>query len=132
MGALKGSIAVRRYAVLDPLPGGDVRQKFTRGVKAHVCQPVDPKGDVDRSIGWVSILDNGDLEIRQDKLFFVAPGGEQLRVTLRIETLRPPAAEVRRRLASRAAEMEAAEGRPLTRREKSVLKTEIIRTLKLR
>jgi DNA recombination-dependent growth factor C len=132
MGALKGSIAVRRYAVVDPLPAADLRQKFIRGLRAHAFMPLDPKGESDQSVGWVSILDQSDADLRSDKVFFVASGGEQLRVSLRIDVLKPPSAEVRRQVEARAAVIAAESGRPLTRREKQNLKEEITRSLRQR
>lgn len=131
MGALAGSISVRRYRVTDALPA-DPRTKFARGLRAHAFAPLDPKGEADRSIGWVSIDDPNDSELRADKLFFVASGGEQLRVSLRIDVLKPPPAEVKRQLKSRVAAMEGEQGRPLTRREKGALKDEVVRQLRQR
>jgi DNA recombination-dependent growth factor C len=131
MGALAGSISVRRYRVTDPLPA-DPRAKLARGLRAHAFAPLDPKGEADRALGWVSIDDHNDAELRADKLFFVAAGGEQLRVALRIDVLKPPPAEVKRQLRTRVAAMESAEGRPLTRREKSALKDEVVRLLRQR
>jgi recombination associated protein RdgC len=129
MGALSGSISIRRYRVTDPLPA-DPRARLSRGLRSHGFTPLDPKGDVDKSVGWVSMLDYDDADLRADKLFFVASGGEQLRVALRIDVLKPPPAEVKRQLRARAAAMEAAEGRQLTRREKGVLKEEVVRQLR--
>jgi DNA recombination-dependent growth factor C len=131
MGALNGSISVRRYRIVDPLPDG-VRQKFVRGVRAHAFAPLDNKGDQERSVGWVSMLNHDDTDLRADKIFFVCAGGEQLRLALRIDVLKPPPAEVRRQLQTRAAAMEAEQGRPLSRREKSALKDEIVRLLRQR
>ena len=131
MGALVGSISVRRYKILDPLPA-DARAKFARGVRAHAFAPLDPKGEHDRSLGWVALNDYDDADLRADKLFFVGAGGEQLRVTLRIDVLKPPPAEVRRQLQTRVQTMEAAEARKLSRREKSLLKEEITRSLRQR
>ena len=131
MGALKGSIAVRRYAVLDPLPA-DPRRRIVKGLRAHCFMPLDPKSDVDRAVGWVSIFDPDDADIEAGKVFFVAPGGEQLRVGLRTDVLKAPAGEVRRRLAARAAEMEANEGRSIGRGELKALKEEVERELRLR
>jgi len=131
MGALAGSISVRRYRILDPLPA-DARQKFVRGLRAHAFQPLDPKAEPERSVGWVSLLDHDDADLRVDKLFFVAAGGEQLRVSLRIDVLKPPPAEVRRQLQARTAAKEGEEGRKLSRREKAALKEEIVRQLRLR
>jgi recombination associated protein RdgC len=131
MGALAGSISVRRYKILDPLPA-DARAKFARGVRAHAFAPLDPKGEHERSLGWVSLDDYDDADLRADKLFFVGAGGEQLRVTLRIDVLKPPASEVRRALQTRVQALEAAEGRKISKREKSLLKDEIVRTLRQR
>src|SRR5687768_17037604 len=98
MGALKGTISVRRYTVLDPLPKADVRGKLMKGLRAHAFVPLDPKGDHDRTVGWVALADNANADLTPQDVFFTAAGGEQLRVTLRIETLRPPASEVRRQV----------------------------------
>lgn len=131
MGALTGSISVRRYRILDPLPP-DARQRFARGLRAHAFQPLDPKAEPERSVGWVCVGAPDDADLRADKLFFVAAGGEQLRVSLRIDVLKPPPAEVRRQLASRVAAKEAEEGRKLSRREKGALKEEVVRQLRQR
>lgn len=131
MGALKGSIAVRRYVVLDPLPQNP-RARLTKGLRAHAFMPLDPKSDQDKTFGWVSILDGDDADLHPEKVFFVAPGGEQLRAALRTDVLKPPASEVRRQVAARGAEIEANEGRPLSRREKRLLKEEVSRELRLR
>jgi DNA recombination-dependent growth factor C len=131
MGALAGSISVRRYKILDPLPP-DARQRFARGLRAHAFQPLDPKAEADRSVGWVCIGAPDDADLRADKLFFVAAGGEQLRVSLRIDVLKPPPAEVRRQLQARVAEKEAEQGRKLSRREKSALKDDVVHKLRQR
>jgi hypothetical protein len=73
-----------------------------------------------------------DADLRADKLFFVAAGGEQLRVSLRIDVLKPPPAEVRRQLQVRVAEKEAEQGRKLSRREKSALKDDVVHKLRQR
>src|SRR6266498_2599096 len=131
MGALAGSISVRRYRILDPLPA-DPRARLARGARSHAFLPLDPKGDAERSAGWVALTDYDDADLRADKLFFVGAGGEQLRLALRIDVLKPPPAEVKRQLQARAAAFEATEKRPITRREKAALKDEIVRTLKQR
>lgn len=131
MGALKGSIAVRRYVVLDPLPQ-DARRRIVKGLRAHAFMPLDPKSDQDKTFGWVSILDGDDADLQQEKVFFVAPGGEQLRAALRTDVLKPPASEVRRQVTARGQQIEASEGRALSRREKRLLKEEVSRELRLR
>ena len=131
MGALSGSISVRRYRILDPLPP-DARQRFARGLRAHAFAPIDPRTDADRAIGWVCLGAPDDAELRADKLFFVAAGGEQLRVSLRIDVLKPPPDEVRRQLHARVAAREAEEGRKLSRGEKSALKQDVVHKLRQR
>jgi DNA recombination-dependent growth factor C len=131
MGALKGSIAVRRYLVLDEL-GSEPRKRLSRGLRAHAFAPVDPAAESDRSWGWVSILDEDDADLTPDKTYFVTGAGEQLRVSLRLDVLRPPAAEVKRQVAARAAQIEAEEGRRVGRRERRTLKEEVGRALRKR
>jgi recombination associated protein RdgC len=131
MGALKGSISVRRYAVLEPLPD-EPRRKLMKGLRAHPFLPIDPKGELDRSVGWVSLLDSEDGDLHPEKVFFVASGGEQLRASVRIDVLKPPAAEVRRQLNTKVLAVEAKEGRSLSKRERQELKDEIARALRLR
>ena len=122
---------MRRYIVLDALPP-DVRRKFVKGLRAHCFMPLDPAQELDRSSGWVSILDGEDADLAPEKVFFVAAGGEQLRFTLRTDVLKAPPAEVRRQASLRAAEKESAEGRQLSRSEQRELKEEVARTLRLR
>jgi len=42
----------------------------------------------------VAIHDSNDADLEQEKVFFPATGGEQLRAALRIDVLKPPAGEV--------------------------------------
>jgi len=131
MGALKGSISVRRYAVTDALPA-DVRKKLVRGLRAHAFVPIDPKTDLEHSIGWVSILDSEDTTLDAEGCLFVGQGGEQLRVSMRMDVLKPSSAEVRRQLDTKVRAAEGEEGRALSKRERRELKDELARALRLR
>lgn len=131
MGARKGAIAVRRYVILEPLPAKP-RERLLKGLRAHVFMPLDPQSDLDRSAGWVALDDPDDTDLSLDKVFVAATGGEQLRVALRIDVLRPPAAEVKRQVRQRAQEIEAAEDRSLSKRELRTLKEEVTRELRRR
>jgi len=131
MGALKGSISVRRYIITDK-PPADLRKQLVRGLKAHAFVAIDPKTDVDRSVGWVSILDSEDTELDAESTLFVATGGEQLRVAMRMDVLKPSSAEVRRQLETKVRAVEAEEGRAITKRERRELKDEIAHSLRLR
>jgi DNA recombination-dependent growth factor C len=131
MGALKGSISVRRYTVLDKLPD-DARRKLLKGIRAHLFTPIDPRSELDRSVGWVSMLDSENVDLQPNDLFAVAEGGEQLRLSLRIDVLKPSGADVRRQVNTRALALEAKEGRPLSKRERRELKAVVIAELRLR
>ena len=131
MGALKGSMSVRRYAVTDALPT-DVRKKLVRGVRAHAFAAIDPKADLDVSVGWVSILDSEDTELDANRCLFVGSDGEHLRISMRVDVLKPSSAEVRRQLDTKVRVTEGEEGRPLSKRERRELKDEIARALRLR
>jgi recombination associated protein RdgC len=131
MGAIKGAISVRRYAVLDPLPSSRVRERLVKGLRAHAFLPLDPRSEVDRAVGWVVLGQPEDADLTPEKVLYAASAGEELRVALRVDTLRVPAAEVRRQVALRAAELEV-DGRHLSPRERRALREEVTRTLKLR
>jgi DNA recombination-dependent growth factor C len=131
MGALKGSISVRRYAVRDKLPD-DARRKLLKGIRAHVFTPIDPRSDLDRSVGWVSMVDAEDVDLQPNQIFAVAEGGEQLRLALRIDVLKPSAPDVRRQVETRALAIEAKEGRRVGKRERRELKAVVVAELRLR
>jgi DNA recombination-dependent growth factor C len=130
MGAVRGSISCRRYAVLDALPA-EVRRKFSKGIRAHAFAPLDPAtSEEERSVGWVTLADPDDFDLASEKLFFNAMDGEELRLAMRVDSIKPPAGEVRRRAAQEVAAREAQEGRELSRREKRQVKEEVVRTLR--
>lgn len=132
MGLYRGALAVRRYRVIDPPSTknrAELRRKLERGVVAHHFSPVDPKGDTDRSAGWVAIDDLDQTELGEGRIF-AGTGQSELRVALRTDRLVAPPVEVRRQLElkSKAAERERA--RPLSRTEKKNLKQQIERSLR--
>ena len=131
MGALRGSISVRRYRVTDKLPA-DARKKLMKGVRAHAFTAIDPRSDVERSVGWVSIFDSEQTELDAADALFVASGGEQVRLSMRVDVLKPSAAEVRRQLDTKARAVEAEQRRKLSKRERRELKEELARQLRLR
>src|SRR5262245_42571760 len=120
MGALHGSITVRRYRVTGDLPR-DVRSRFLKSLRAHAHAPIDPASDEQQSLGWVSSLDPEDPDLDLNKVLF----GDRLVVSLRVDTLKPPQSEVRRQLTARARELEAETGNRPGRREMRVLKLTI-------
>src|SRR5258705_145434 len=61
MGAMHGSVTVRRYVVRGE-KSTDIN-KIVRGAKAHVLTPIDPRTDAEKVCGWSSILDPYGLEL---------------------------------------------------------------------
>lgn len=127
MGVLKGTITVRKYRVLDAIPES-YNVRFLRGIRAHAFMPLDPKSEVDTASGWVSLDDPEDADFAPEKIFYDG----QVRIALRVDKLKPPAPVVARELKKRIAQMEAEEGRVLARRERRLLKEEVVRGLRHR
>lgn len=129
MGAFSGSITIRRYRVLGT-PPRDFADRFTRGVRSHALVPLNPKKNPqeDRAVGWCSIHDNEDLDLSFEKLWVEG----RVVLGLRVDTLKPPAAEVKRQLRIRAREEEARIGVPLSRTALRELKEQIAAELRVR
>lgn len=132
MGLFRGALSVRRYRVVDPPSTknrAELRKKLERGVVAHKFVPVDPKGESDRSMGWVAIDDLDETELGGGRIF-AGTGQSELRVSLRRDRLIAPPVEVKRQLAQKQRHLEAERGRPLSRTEKKNLKQQIERSLR--
>lgn len=104
-------MALRRYYVLDATPT-DFRDKYEKAVRAHALLPLDPESNraEEKSIGWCSLFDENDLDLTFDKFFL---DGRVL-LSLRVDTLKPPAAEVKRLVRQRQRELEAQRKEPLS------------------
>jgi DNA recombination-dependent growth factor C len=122
MGLLKGSVTVRRYVVRGKVPTD--RGKLVKGVRAHVFMPIDPASDVEKSFGWAGGEDPELLDLESDSLFV---GGAML-LSLRIDTLTPPAAVVKRLVAEKLREL----GRKPGRRDKQEAKDAVKKSLRKR
>jgi DNA recombination-dependent growth factor C len=109
MGALSGGITLRRYRVQGSAPK-DWKEVFEKGVRAHVLVPINVEGNEDKSLGWSSIFDENDLDLSLDKFFFEG----HIMLALRQDTLKPPAAMVKRLLKQRQQLIEADRGQILS------------------
>jgi hypothetical protein len=127
MGLLSGSISYRRYKVLGKVPS-DWRELFEKSIRAHALVPNDPDRNEERSIGWASLHDAQDTDLNLGK---VHESGRLL-LSLRIDTLKVPADELKRRLRKRQREIEAERQAPLSavglRDLKEILKVELRKT----
>jgi len=122
MGALAGSVTVRRYLVRGEKPKDAAR--IVKGARAHVLVPIDPRGDAEKVCGWASMEDPHDRELRADNMFH----GPTVSLALRVDTLSAPAAIVKRLVAEKL----RATGRKPNRAEKIAAKEEVKKSLRTR
>jgi hypothetical protein len=129
MGLLSGSIALRRYRVL-ATPPQDFRELYEKAVLAHVLVPLNPESNraEEKSIGWCSVYDENDLDLHFTKFFVDG----KIILSLRVDTLKPPAAEVKRLLKQRQREIEAQRHEPLSASALRELKDMIVLDLRRR
>jgi hypothetical protein len=122
MGALAGNVTVRRYLVRGEKSMDAAR--LVKGARAHVLVPIDPRGDAEKVCGWASMADPQDLELRGDNMFH----GATVTLALRVDTLSPPAAVVKRLVAERL----RAQNKKPNRAEKAAAKEEVKKSLRSR
>jgi recombination associated protein RdgC len=120
MGALKGSVSVRRYLVRGEPPRDKAR--IVKGIRAHALVPIDPRSDVERSVGWASIEDPELVDLSSEEIFT----GDCVALALRVDTLKPPAAVVKRLVLEKLRAL----GRKPNRAEKTAMKAEITKQLR--
>src|SRR5688572_15322276 len=123
MGALHGTVTVRRYLVR-----GDTTNRpkdpgrLVKGARAHALVPIDPRGDAEKVCGWACLDDPDDLELSAERIFH----GPTVALALRVDTLGAPAAVVKRLVAERL----RATGRKPNRAEKIAAKQEVKKSLR--
>jgi hypothetical protein len=122
MGALQGTVTVRRYLVRGDKPKDPNR--LLKGIRAHVLIPIDPHSDVEKIAGWATLHDPTDLDFSPDKVFF----GPTVGLSLRVDSLVPPAAVVRRLVAEKLRK----ENKKPNRAEKIAAKDEVKKSLRSR
>ena len=123
MGVFKGSITVRRYLVRGDKP--KEQAKLVKGIRAHAIIPIDPKSDVEKIHGWACAEDPDDHDLSSDKIFF----GGTLALALRVDSLNPPAAVVKRVVLERGSRRSVASP---TAPNKKAMKDEVKKSLRSR
>jgi DNA recombination-dependent growth factor C len=127
MSALRGNPTVLRFRVKGELPA-DLRKKFVKHMRVRAFEPINPEGEVELSVGWCSPLNDEDLDLGPEKVFF----GERVYLSLRQDRLKPSAAALKRVLALRVAEHERVSGTAVGWRERRLLKHTVKRELRQR
>lgn len=125
MGILKGNVPVKRYrteTVERPV------EECDGNYRVHAFLPIVPDSETEVSVGWVDrdSLEFDDLKVTDA---FV---DESVVLLARMDTLKPPTADVKRKLDELVKAKEAEQEVPLTKREKKLLKAEVIAELRRR
>lgn len=110
MGLWTGTLALRRYHVLGDMRDALTPDRLNAALKAHALVPLDPERNEEKSMGWASPTDEQDLNLHTGKVWF----GGKLVLTLRMDTLKAPPAEVKRLVKVRQRELEAERKEPLS------------------
>ena len=122
MGALQGTVTVRRYIVRGDKPKDAAR--LLKGARAHILVPIDPRSDVEKVAGWATLADPTDLDLTAEKIFF----GPTVALAIRVDSLVPPAQVVKRLVAEKLRQS----GRKPNRAEKLAAKDEVKKSLRSR
>jgi len=85
MGFISNSSSFTRYWVKDQLPA-DYRQRYAEQIRRYAFREIEEDSDLERSIGWVNIMNVMDNEFRGEEFF----KGEFIALSLRIDTRRVP------------------------------------------
>ena len=127
MGALNGTVSLRRYRIMGRPPEG-YRDRFVKGVRAHALCPLDPHKNPteDRAVGWCSIHDENDIDLDFEKFYIDG----HILLGLRVDTLRPAPAEVKRQMHLRKQEEEAKRKAPLSKAALKDLKEQVMAELR--
>lgn len=117
----RGSISCSRFLIEGDVPK-DVKKWLTGALKRHAFAPIDPKGDEERSSGFV--------ELEDEKATGFAPGtlfeADHALFAWRVDKIRLPASTIRIELEEFTRKYEAKNGRKPSRGQKSEQK-ELIR-----
>ena len=128
MGMASGSVSYLRFAA-GPVPDA-FEERFCEALQNRRFNEIDPRSEVDKTIGWVRHDDAFSSEF--DPTQFVPPGG-QLLLRLRIDTLTIPAATLKAYVDQAAKLRASKEGREkLAKKELDQLKLEVKKQLRVR
>lgn len=129
MGALSGSMTVRRYRVLGA-PPQNFREQYEKSIRAHTLIPLDPIKNLreEKSVGWCSLHDENDLDLDFGKFYLDG----RILLSLRIDVLKPPGAQVKALVKQRQREVEAQRQAPLSAGALRELKDMIVLELRQR
>ncbi|MFH0926406.1 MAG: recombination-associated protein RdgC [bacterium] len=85
MGFISNTTSFTRYRVKDPLPV-DYKEKYPIDIRRHAFREIEDTPDIERSVGWVNIMNVMDSEFRGDEFF----KNEFIALSLRIDNKKIP------------------------------------------
>ncbi|MEW5803246.1 MAG: recombination-associated protein RdgC [bacterium] len=85
MGFISNSSSFTRYWVKDQMPA-DYRQQYAEEIRRYAFREIEEDSDLERSSGWVNIMNIMDNEFRGEEFF----KGEFIALSLRTDTRRVP------------------------------------------
>lgn len=125
MPILRGSVSYARFGVDAPYTPGQVRGLLKR-LRSGGFRPIDRSSDDERAVGWVELDDPTATEFLPSRTIF----RDRMLCSLRIDTLKVPAEELRRALAEWSQATEQKKGAAPKPREKREKKALLIRKLR--
>lgn len=125
----RGAVTFARFWVDSPKRSpSEVTRWLTGGLKARAFEPIDKRGEEERSAGFVELEDNEAIEFPVGNLFH----GERAIFAWRIDKLRIPASELKAELEKWMQAFEQENKRAPNRAEKTENKGQIRHMLKMR
>ncbi|MGA1871728.1 MAG: recombination-associated protein RdgC [bacterium] len=106
MGLIAHSSNISRYQVKDHVPQ-DYRGQYLERIRSHAFRHIEENSDVDRSVGWVNIMNIFDNEFQGEECF----KDEFIALSLRIDTRRIPSYVLKQRCNEAEKEKKAAIGK---------------------
>jgi hypothetical protein len=121
LGIRRGGLTFTRY-IVQGKPPKDLRQRYTRAVRAHVLTPLQAEDEAMEASGWCALERPFDLELDPTKLF----EGAVLLVGFRVDRWRVPAALLNAQLEDEEQALLARTGKKrLSRAERAELKQKL-------
>ncbi|MHB8875087.1 MAG: recombination-associated protein RdgC [Myxococcaceae bacterium] len=129
MPILKGSVTFARFRV-EPADKAhaDLRRRLLPGLKSNAFEPIDRRGDDDRTAGFAELENPDSVEFGTSNVFY----GERALFTWRVDQLRVPSAQVKDELKRWAAAFEKEHHRKPAPSEKSQSRASIREALRKR
>jgi DNA recombination-dependent growth factor C len=120
MPILRGAVTFARYRVEFP-ERVDLKRVLSRGLKTHAFEPLDPKGEESRAVGFAELEDPEATGFAVGAVYH----GERALFTWRVDQLKIPGAQLKAELDRWTRDFEREQNRKPSRGEKATQKGEL-------